>query len=105
MLQFLRNTPTKFLLVILCVLIALTLVAIQASGLDRSLGLWLFAALAMAETALILGPRASMAMGGRAKFIRFFLIMLAIGAGIYGYVSFFMVPKAIVEASAEAGKN
>ena len=103
--NFLQNTPIRVLIIILVIAIAATIALLQLSGIDRASGLWISVVLALLETALILGPKASIAMGGQVKFMRFFVIMLVIGAGLYAYVSLVMVPKAVEQTRAHSDPN
>src|SRR5262245_44554061 len=80
------------------------LVALQISGLSRDVGIWIWAASAVILIGLIFGPPLANLMGGGRTLI-FGAILLGLGAAMYLYIVYVMVPDAIERANANGNKH
>jgi hypothetical protein len=78
------------------------LVALQMSG-SRDVGIWIWAAATVVLIGMIFGPPLAKLMGGRRALV-FGVILLTLGAAIYLYVVYVMVPGAIERANANGSK-
>src|SRR5262247_3626300 len=80
------------------------LVALQMSaplvGLSRPAGTWIWAAGTVILIGLILGPPLAKQTGGRMALV-LGAILLGLGAGIYLYVDYVLMPEAIERANAD----
>ena len=84
------------------------LVALQMSaplvGLSRHVGTWIWAAGTVILIGLILGPPLAKQTGGRIALV-VGAIVLGLGAGIYLYVDYVLMPEAIERANANNNKH
>jgi hypothetical protein len=85
-LKFLEKSPTYLLAVILVLVLGGTLGALEFLIENDDIGIWVFTVLALIEIPLILGPKMSLLMGGRAKFLIVYAVMVAMGAGMFLYL-------------------
>lgn len=69
MIRFLANAPSSLLAAILMVLCDALLIGLQMTGMDRSMGLGIFALGALAILTLVLGPKFNRLMNGQTKII------------------------------------
>ena len=69
MIRFLANAPSSLLAAILMVLCDALLIGLQMTGMDRSMGLGIFALGALAILTLVLGPKFNRLMNGQSKII------------------------------------
>jgi predicted membrane channel-forming protein YqfA (hemolysin III family) len=97
MFEFLKNAPTRILIIILILMVGATGVAVQLSGLSKPIALWLSCFLIVIEVLLLFWPKFSQFASGR-KYMLFITIMLFISAGIYLYFAHVVAPKAIANA-------
>jgi hypothetical protein len=80
------------------------LVALQMSGLSRDVGIWIWAAGTLILIGLILGPPLAEHMGGHRALV-FGAILLGLGAAIYLYMAYVVIPNAIERANADSDKH
>jgi hypothetical protein len=84
------------------------LVALQMSaplvGLSRHVGTWIWAAGTVILIGLILGPPLAKQTGGRIALV-VGAIVLGLGAAIYLYVDYVLMPEAIERANANGNKH
>jgi predicted membrane channel-forming protein YqfA (hemolysin III family) len=97
MFEFLKNAPTRLLIIILVLMVGATGVVVQLSGLSKPIALWLFCFLSVIEGVLLFWPKFSQFASGR-RYMLFIAIVLFIGAGIYLYFAHVVAPKAIANA-------
>jgi hypothetical protein len=87
---------------------AALLVALQMSapftGLSRDAGTWIWAAGTMILTGLAFGPPLAKLVGGRMALI-IGAILLGLGAAMYLYVVYVLLPQAIERANADNSKR
>ena len=69
MIRFLANAPSGLLAAILVALCGALLIGLQVTGMDRSMGLGIFALGALAILTLVLGPKFNRLMNGQTKII------------------------------------
>ena len=69
MIRFLANAPSSLLAAILVVVCGALLIGLQMTGMDRSMGLGIFALGALAILTLVLGPKFNRLMNGQSKII------------------------------------
>jgi len=80
------------------------LVALQMSGLSRDVGIWIWAAGTVVLIGLIFGPPLAKLMGaGRALVCG--AILLGLGAAMYLYTVYVVLPEAIERANADGNKH
>jgi hypothetical protein len=80
------------------------LVALQMSGLSRDVGIWIWAPGTVILTGLIFGPPLAKLIGGRRALV-FGAILLGLGAAIYLYMVYVVLPDAIERANANGNKH
>jgi len=80
------------------------LVALQMSGLSRDVGIWIWAAGTVILIGLIFGPPLAKLMGGRRALV-FGAILLGLGAAMYLYMVYVVIPDAIERANANGNKH
>jgi hypothetical protein len=80
------------------------LVALQMSGLSRDVGIWIWAAATVILIGLIFGPQLAKLVGGRRALI-FGAILFGMGAAMYLYVVYVMLPDAIERATADGNQH
>jgi hypothetical protein len=84
------------------------LVALQMSaplvGLSRHVGIWIWAVGTVILLGLILGPPLAKQTGGRMALV-VGAIVLGLGAVIYSYVDYVLMPEAIERANANDNKH
>lgn len=80
------------------------LVALQMSGLSRDVGIWIWAAGTVILVGLIFGPPLAKLMGSRRALV-FGAILLGLGAGMYLYMVYVVLPEAIERANANGNEH
>ena len=80
------------------------LVALQMSGLSRDVGIWIWAASTVILVGLIFGPALAKLTGGRRALV-FGVILLGLGAGMYLYMVYVVLPGAIERANANGNNH
>jgi hypothetical protein len=80
------------------------LVVLQMSGLSRDVGLWIFAAGMVILMGLIFGPPLVELVGGRTALV-LGAILLGLGAAMYLYMVYVVIPVAIERGNANDNKH
>ena len=80
------------------------LVALQMSGLSRDVGIWIWAAATVILTGLIFGPPLAKLMGGRRALV-FGATLLVLGAAMYLYMVYVVIPDAIERVNANGNNH
>jgi len=80
------------------------LVALQMSGLSRDVGIWIWAAGTVVLIGLIFGPPLAKLVGARRALVCG-AILLGLGAAMYLYMVYVVLPDAIERANADGNKH
>jgi hypothetical protein len=80
------------------------LVALQMSGMSRDVGIWIWAAGTVILIGLTFGPPLAKLVGGRRALV-FGAILLGLGAAMYLYMVYVVIPDAIERVNAEGNTH